>query len=82
MKNKKALAKVLLLANPRLAKSIFEYKRTSELVENMQIFHVENNSVWNLKEFVDHQMSMYKSFKDKIDEFCDQITHCLCKLWN
>lgn len=77
--NRKLLSKGLLLANTRLAISILEFKRVSEQVEKIQLFYVENNSVWILQEFIAHQASMHQILKCKIGDFYDQIVNCIRK---
>lgn len=79
VRNRKNLSSTLFLANPRLSKSLVDFRRATEEVQKIQLIRVHSENVWMLEEFVERQNEVYLRFQQKLTDFYDQVSDSISR---
>lgn len=73
-KNKNSLAKILVLAQPKLSDAIEGIRKVCEEIQNVQLFQLDAGRVWNLAELVEHQICVYQEASVAIEALYTHVT--------
>lgn len=56
-----------------------EFRKASVVVQEIQLFQLNNDAVWSLNEFVQHQNDAYSEYREIIQDFYNQVSDSIRK---